>query len=90
MRPAIPPHRVKHGTTAGYYWHRTNGGADSACDACRKAHRDYINAYRKRRRDQKKVLESMLSGGQTNHQKVKLTIAEYEAIMKTIKEDLDL
>jgi hypothetical protein len=67
IRP-IPPHRVKHGTEQGYQWHsyqrRYKDPGHETCPRCKKFWRDRQQAYRRRRRAQRKIIMQILVGGQ--------------------------
>lgn len=85
-RPKRPAHRIKHGTEATYRWHRNNG--QDACPACKRAHREYNRELRRRRKAQRTVVQQMMSNG--GHIPKGMTNADYDKIIATIKEDLDL
>lgn len=86
MRPRTPAHRVKHGTMNGYWWHKRAG--EQPCSSCNAANAARSREVRKRRRQQKIVLQQILNNGQAI--KHTLTNAEVDEIIRTLKEDLDL
>ncbi len=60
-RPPIPPHRVKHGTRAGYFWHLNHD--NEPCDACRDAERVYQAEHRALMRKRRDRLVNIIMGG---------------------------
>lgn len=58
-----PPHRVPHGTVAGYLWHsdqRRKGIDSPACPPCREAWRKYYAELRRRRKAQRRIMWHIL------------------------------
>lgn len=83
-RMPTPPHRVKHGTDAGYWWHRRND-PDGPCRACLDAHNEQTKISSRKRTAQRQYIRGIL-GKQRAYRE--LTNAEIDEVLKTIKKDL--
>lgn len=88
-RPPKPEHRIEHGTEPGYLWHSRQRRTDpdhQTCLRCKKFWRERQAAYRQKRRQQRKIIQQILAGGQeADRAKVsKATLDEIERMVNKL------